>query len=218
MGWSWFWSLLPSHAEDGYGRCIPYVDTLHSSGDAEGARGRLDVLAGAFREAGAQRGQHVHVSIHLTGLAWCLVSTSPHAPRLRPRLLSLLAIQFTIKIALSVIADPTVLPIQSISSAVRCSQAFRDLHRPPAQPPTLPVTSGSAHLERNLTALHYIVPRWEAGRQAPLSSLSLTALPRAPSSSCIHHLSHTQNSFLSCNRTTKSCATANTCAYFVYPH
>lgn len=33
-----------------------YVDTLHSSGDAEGARGRLDVPAGAFGEAGAQRG------------------------------------------------------------------------------------------------------------------------------------------------------------------
>ena len=45
------------------------VDTLHSSGDAEGARGRLDVLVGAFREAGVQRGSHVHVSIHLTGLA-----------------------------------------------------------------------------------------------------------------------------------------------------
>jgi len=113
------------------------------------------MLAGALGGEGAQRGHHV--PIHHTGPAWTLVSTSPHAYPLRPRLLSLLAIQFTILITLSVVADATVLTIQSISSAVRCSQGPRDLHRPPRPTTDIVVTSVRARAPRaqpRCTSLH----------------------------------------------------------------
>jgi hypothetical protein len=71
-------------------------------------------------------GEH---ATNVKGPAHALVSTSPHAPRLRPRLLSLVAIRFTILIPLSVITGATVFTIKSISPAVRRSQGPRDLHR-----------------------------------------------------------------------------------------
>jgi hypothetical protein len=49
--------------------------------------------------------------MYVMGLAPALVSTSPHAPRLRPRLLPLVAIRFTILIFLSITAETTVFTV-----------------------------------------------------------------------------------------------------------
>lgn len=157
-----------------------------------------------------------HRRIRLTGLAWTLVSTSPHAPRLRPRLLPLVAIRFTNLIHLSAIAGATVFTIQSISPAVRCSQGFATNTATTRPTTDIAVTSVRAHLERNLTALHCIGDCWWRNPAV------FTVTHCDSSSSPLMHppsFVHTRNSFLSCNLATNSSSTAaNTCAHFVQLH
>jgi hypothetical protein len=101
-------------------------------------------------------GEH---ATNVKGPAHALVSTSPHAPRLRPRLLSLVAIRFTILITLSAITGATVFTIQPISPTVSRRKGPATYT---AAPPTtdIAVTFVRAHLERILTALHCLVDRW----------------------------------------------------------
>ena len=98
--------------------------------------------------------------------------------------------------------------------AVRKGPATCTARRAPNHPRCRDVCS-RAHLEHNLVALHYIVPRW---RRSPATFTVPQCASSSPTSSCIHHLSRTRNPFLSCNRTTDSFTAANTCAHFVYPH
>jgi hypothetical protein len=159
-------------------------------------------------------GEH---ATNVKGLAHALVSTSPHAPRLRPRLLSLVAIRFTILIPLSVITGATVFTIQSISPAVDSSGVPRDLHRrAPNHRHCGDVYSRALRAQTHCTSLPCRPLELEA--KAPLTSLPLIALPQAHPSSCIHHFSHTHNSYLSCNRNTNSLTAANTRAHLVYLH
>lgn len=164
----------------------------------------------------------MHRRIHLTGLAWTLFSTSPHAPRLRPRLLPLVAIQFTTLIHLSAIAGATVFTIHSISPAVRCSQGSRDLHRhAPNHRHCGDVCSRAPRAQHRCSSLcpHctlLVVYPWRrspaAFTAARCASSSSPLLMHPPS------FAHTQNSFLSYNRTTNSFTAANACAHFDYHH
>lgn len=105
-------------------------------------------------------------------------------------------------------------PYHSVHLVRRTLFARAPRPTPPAAPnhPHCRDVCSRAHLEHNLAALHYTVPR------SPATFTVAHCASSSPTSSCIHHLSHTRTSFLSCNRTTNSFTAANTCAHFVYPH
>jgi hypothetical protein len=154
--------------------------------------------------------------MHVMGLALALVSTSPHAPRLRPRLLPPVAIQFTILILLSITADITVFTAYSIPPTVRCSPGSRALHRRiPNHRHCGDVCSRATRAQPHCASLS-IVDRWRG------SSSAFTATHCASSSSLLlmhpPFFAHTKFVPLLRPYHTNSFKATNTCAHFVHHH
>jgi hypothetical protein len=192
----------------------PLVDSFHRRGGGERARGRFDILAG--RQGRKEQNVASTLRMYVMGLAWSLVSTSPHAPRLRPRLLPLVAIRFTILILLSVTADTTVFTAYSISPTVRCSQGPRDLHRRISNHRHCgDVCSRATRAQPPCTSLSVVDRR--SG-----SSSAFTATHCAPSSSLLlmHPPSFAQTKLIPLLQPQhkNSSRAANNCAHFVYHH
>lgn len=86
-----------------------------------------------------------------------------------------------------------------------------------AQPTThIAVTSVRARTS-STTSLRFTTSHRPPLEESP-AAFTQCASSSPTSSSCIHHLSHARNPFLSCNRTPNSFTAAITCAHFVYPH
>jgi hypothetical protein len=121
--------------------------------------------------------------------ALALLVTSPHTPRLRARLFSLVALRSTINFSPSAFTDATVFTVQSISSL----HAFRN--SAPTYTTTSPttdiaLTSMRAHLERNLTSL-------QSWRRSPACLATVVACLSLSREHSMHRSSFAHTKFIS---------------------